>query len=278
MPFSDTEVRIQGSNKTIMSDEWTYIFEHWIKKAVESHPKKIKCKRSPLAPGNFIKGIVDDISESNITIADLTGGKPNVYYELGIRHALKNGTIIISQSFEDLPSDLKSYYCFEYMYTDLTHKYKKSFEEFEKNIHSYIDHIIENNFPSDNPVSDYLELDKFKDEEVENIKITNVFGPNTISINTSQGKTIVNLDEVLFLKADGSYSTLTLTTGETYLFSKPLNAILEEINNKWVKRVHKSYALNVRKIKRITRNKEAILTDRHPPIPISQPYRKYFEI
>lgn len=273
MPFSDTEIIIHNSNKIITSEEWTYIFEHWIKKAVESHPSRIKCKRSPLTPGNFVKGIVDDISESNITIADLTGGKPNVYYELGIRHALKNGTIIISQNFEDLPSDLKSYYCFEYIYTAIAHKYKKSFEEFEKNIHNSINHIIENNFPSDNPVSDYLELDKLKSEGIENIKITNIFGSNTVSFNTREGKSIINLDEILFLEAEGSYSTLRLTTGEKYLFSKPLTALLDDINNKWIKRVHRSYALNVKKIRQITRKGYAILTD-NSSIPIAQGYKK----
>ena len=137
MPFSDTQSELSDGRKVIVtSKEWTYIFNEWIKKAVESYKgSTIICKRSPLAPGNFIKGIIGDIYKSDLTIADLTGGKANVYYELGIRHTLKNGTIIISQNFLDIPSDLGSYFCYEYSYTKEGYNYEHSFSKFETELH-----------------------------------------------------------------------------------------------------------------------------------------------
>lgn len=162
MPFSDTK-HFDGENDTIIDfRQWTFIYNDWIKKAVESYPnEKIKCKRSTATPGNFVKGIIKDIYSSDIVIADLTGQKPNVYYELGIRHSLKLGTIIITQDLKAIPSDLASYYCFGYNYTDKTHLFKEYFEAFEKELHDKITHILLNNSLSDNPVADFLDLNHY---------------------------------------------------------------------------------------------------------------------
>lgn len=159
MPFSQTEHKLNNDSVTITSDEWSYIFEEWIKKAVESYPfKKIKCNRSETVQGNFVKGIIQEINNSEIAIVDLTGQKPNVYYELGIRHSLRLGTIIITQDFDALPSDLKSYYCFSYKYSNKNHLYNDFYEKFEKDLHNQISSVIANINKSDNPVSDYLDL------------------------------------------------------------------------------------------------------------------------
>jgi len=159
MPFSETTHTINGNSIAIKSEEWNHIYKNWIKKAVESYPEKeIKCKRSETIQGNFIKGIIQDIYNSEIAIADLTGQKANVYYELGIRHSLRLGTIIITQDFNALPSDLKSYYCFSYDYSDKSHLYSDYYEIFEKKLHEQIRSALNNINGSDNPVSDYLDL------------------------------------------------------------------------------------------------------------------------
>lgn len=159
MPFSQTEHTIDDVSITITTDEWNHIFTEWIKKAVESYPlEKIKCKLSETTQGNFVKGIIQEINNSEIAIVDLTGQKPNVYYELGIRHSLRLGTIIITQDFNALPSDLKSYYCFSYKYSDKGHLYNDFYQKFEKDLHKQISSVIENINKSDNPVSDYLDL------------------------------------------------------------------------------------------------------------------------
>jgi len=75
MPFSATSHRQHGTDVTITKPQWDHIYEHWIKKAVESFQGgKFSCKRSPSQPGNFVKGIIADLSGSDIVIADLTGG------------------------------------------------------------------------------------------------------------------------------------------------------------------------------------------------------------
>ncbi|WP_298896434.1 hypothetical protein [uncultured Psychroserpens sp.] len=171
MPFSDTQIILEdGTEKIIDSKTWDFIYKDWIKKAVESHPEEIICKRSPLKTGNFVKGIIEDIFQSDITIADLTGGKPNVYYELGIRHSLKNGTIIITQSSKDVPSDLQSYHYYLYKYTDKAHENEKNFQIFEESIHNYINQILDKQQDSDSPVMDYLHLNETNLLDVDYLK------------------------------------------------------------------------------------------------------------
>ena len=171
MPFSETKHLVEKDTQIIKSNEWTFIFNDWIKKAVENYTKEeIKCERSKTIQGNFVKGIINDIYNSEIAIVDLTGQKPNVYYELGIRHSLRLGTIIITQDFNALPSDLKSYYCFSYKYSNKTHEYDEYYNEFEKNLHIQIDSLLTNRNQSDNPISDFLNLKHYnqvKEKEKE---------------------------------------------------------------------------------------------------------------
>lgn len=157
MPFSATEHEAGGKKHIITEAEWNHIYNHWIRKAVESYSAhSFRCFRSPAAPGNFIRGIVRDLYDSDIVIADLTGSKGNVYYELGIRHAMETGTIMITQDLASVPSDLRGYYTFPYHYTSEHHEYDRHYSEFESQLHEKISYIFDNLNPSDNPVSDFL--------------------------------------------------------------------------------------------------------------------------
>jgi hypothetical protein len=58
---------------------------------------------------NILKDIVVGIAGAGLIVADLTDANPNVYYELGIAHALRRPVILLTQRIEDLPFDLRSY-------------------------------------------------------------------------------------------------------------------------------------------------------------------------
>ena len=48
--------------------------------------------------GAITRNIVNHIKNADIVIADLTGGNPNVHYELGISHVfLKSSTVLICE-------------------------------------------------------------------------------------------------------------------------------------------------------------------------------------
>jgi hypothetical protein len=179
MPFSDTEHRSEAGRINITGPQWSHIFEHWIKRAVESYkPGAIVCKRSSATAGNFVKGIVEDLDSADLVVADLTGSKPNVYYELGVRHALCIGTIIITQDIKALPADLTNYYVFQYDYSDKTHQYDDFFAKFEKAMHEKLKAWDDTENPSDSPVSDFLGLmnqRRGKEVEQEKEKLRDIF-------------------------------------------------------------------------------------------------------
>lgn len=59
-------------------------------------------------PGIITHQIIQHILEDDLVIADLTGGNPNVFYELAVRHAIRKPYIQIAQSQVPLPFDVAS--------------------------------------------------------------------------------------------------------------------------------------------------------------------------
>lgn len=84
------------------------IYEN-IKKACQL--SSFNCYRSdePTMPGSILKQIVEMILESQIIIALIDGRNPNVFYEIGIAHALGKNVILVSDLNESkIPFDLRS--------------------------------------------------------------------------------------------------------------------------------------------------------------------------
>lgn len=61
-------------------------------------------------PKDVLQHIVKSIVKSRIVIANLNGRNPNVFYELGIAHALNKPTILIAHINTEVPFDLKNQY------------------------------------------------------------------------------------------------------------------------------------------------------------------------
>lgn len=58
-------------------------------------------------PRRVTDAIVVATLESDLVIADLTGGNPNVFYELGVAHALGCDVLLLTQE-KELPFDLRA--------------------------------------------------------------------------------------------------------------------------------------------------------------------------
>ena len=54
-----------------------------------------------------MQDVVSLIDRSRVVICDCTGRNPNVFYEIGIAHTLGREVILITQSQEDIPFDLR---------------------------------------------------------------------------------------------------------------------------------------------------------------------------
>lgn len=172
MPFSDT---ISKS-----STEWTDIYNEMFAKAFKE--LGYDCNRIKPTRGNLIKSILLELKTAPIVLADLTDKNPNVFYELGVRHCLSKRTVIVSQRFSDVPSDLRGYWCLEYKDT------AAGYTKFKNEIKRIVDHIESNPNDSDNPVSDFIEKENFSIHEVkqrENIKrISALITELTAIVNT----------------------------------------------------------------------------------------------
>ncbi len=95
----------------------TAVYEHGIKPQVES--MAMQCKRADeIYSGQAILGdIWSSIQTAEFIIVDCTGKNPNVMYELGLCHALWKKVILLSQSLDDVPFDLRQWRVIWYDFT-----------------------------------------------------------------------------------------------------------------------------------------------------------------
>lgn len=63
---------------------------------------------------NINRQIIEHLFKSDVIIADLTDWRPNVFYELGVAHAIANKTIMIINQKDQVPFDVKIYRCLLY--------------------------------------------------------------------------------------------------------------------------------------------------------------------
>src|SRR5713101_1049786 len=54
------------------------------------------------AQGPLISALWQSLRNARCVVADLTGRNPNVFYELGLAHAIGKPTLLLSQSMEDV--------------------------------------------------------------------------------------------------------------------------------------------------------------------------------
>lgn len=102
MPFgkSGTEAHKKNSRR----------YNKYLKPTLEEFSNDVKRADEFDHLGNINKDIIENLFYSHIVIADLSGGNANVFYELGVRHALKkNSTIPIAKKGESIPFDNSTY-------------------------------------------------------------------------------------------------------------------------------------------------------------------------
>lgn len=143
MPFSTTT--------SCTEEEWALLFEALFKPAIEGADLDYECRRSVATRGNIVASILQELKESYVVLADLTDHNANVFYELGVRHSLKDCTILIAQKEEDIPFDLRAYAYHIYNWRTEDGK-----EAFTTRITELLSEIDSNPDRPDNPVSDFL--------------------------------------------------------------------------------------------------------------------------
>lgn len=131
---------------------------------------------------NILQDIVNGIHQADVIIADLTGLNPNVFYELGLAHAMNKKVIIITQDLGSLPFDIKSY---------RANAYSTSFHKIDDLIEKLRELLlgaINNTKQFGNPVSDYIP-DFYSKQN--NITISDFISTNT---NTESDEELTSID------------------------------------------------------------------------------------
>jgi nucleoside 2-deoxyribosyltransferase len=112
-----------------------------------------ECERSQGIAGNIIKLVLDDLNRADLVIADLTDRNPNVFYELGVRHALRDHTVLIAQTLDHVPFDLRPYSVIVYDWTTDSGR-----QEFAKKLRSALDQMKQRPSAATSPVREYLDV------------------------------------------------------------------------------------------------------------------------
>jgi hypothetical protein len=103
MPFGDAQLQ--------------KVYEHFVKPAVEEC--QLNCVRGDDILGS--KAIMEEvrrqIQRADIIVADLTHKNANVLYEVGLGHALDKPVLLLTQSIDDVPFDLRHLNVLLYQYT-----------------------------------------------------------------------------------------------------------------------------------------------------------------
>lgn len=81
-----------------------HIYEPAIKKA---GLRPVRADADIFGTGKIIDQIWSGINSAKVLVAELTSRNPNVFYELGLAHALDKPVVLISSNSEDVPFDLK---------------------------------------------------------------------------------------------------------------------------------------------------------------------------
>ena len=119
-------------------------FREELKPIYDDHIKKViaefglECLRADdfFNVSSIIEDMWENIFVARLMIADLTGKNPNVFYEVGVAHALGKNVILITQSIDDVPFDLRHLRHIQYEYTP------RGMREFEEQLRQTVTTVL----------------------------------------------------------------------------------------------------------------------------------------
>lgn len=107
--------------------------------------------------GTITTDIITRIMHSDYVVADVTYPNPNVFYELGLRHACRTGTIIIREKSQNtIPFDIAHLRCIEYENTPT------GLKELSRQLETYFDHLDRDPLRPDNHFQELARLTSYE--------------------------------------------------------------------------------------------------------------------
>lgn len=80
----------------------------WIKSFFIEHGYTCTRGDAVLAESNVLSHIISEMLASEIVVANISGRNPNVFYELGIAHALGKKVVLVARSKKDITFDVSN--------------------------------------------------------------------------------------------------------------------------------------------------------------------------
>jgi len=119
-----------------LGDYYSKIYKPAIEKA---GLRAVRADADIFGTGKIIDQIWAGINSAKVLVAELTTRNPNVFYELGLAHALEKPVVLISSNEADIPFDLKH---IRVIYYDMTDPFwgSKLLDKVAENILSAIEH------------------------------------------------------------------------------------------------------------------------------------------
>lgn len=74
---------------------------------VKAGLRAVRADDEIFATGKIVDQVWSGIAAAKVLVAELTGRNPNVFYELGLAHALEKPVVLVSSNQEDVPFDLQ---------------------------------------------------------------------------------------------------------------------------------------------------------------------------
>lgn len=116
------------------------VYEEFVKPTLESKCRVLCIRGDDIFGSNVVMDdVTTAIASADIVIADLTGKNANVFYEVGIAHALNRRVLLLAQTLDDVPFDLRHRRILLYDYTPkgcktLEHKIAEHVEDILKEV------------------------------------------------------------------------------------------------------------------------------------------------
>jgi len=205
--------------------EFNEIYESLIKQSLVEVGYQVMRADSLLDQRSILREIILGITKADLIVADLTTNNPNVFYELGLCHALRRPTILLAQSINDVPFDLRSY---------KIHIYDTHFSKIKK-LEAFLKEIGKKHRNKEiffgNPVTDF--------SDIENSPATQDITPNSLTDDKAE----YSRDESLMIRyLKRMTANMTLKSVGASLEGKELSKSLEiliDLNRYREREVHR---------------------------------------
>ena len=157
--------------------EFNSVYQDIIKATLEAENHSVKRADDASTHQNILKGVIQDISDADLVIADLTTQNANVFYELGIAHSLRTPTIQIAQSMDDVPFDLRSYRVITYS------EHHVAAKKLSGDILELVRRKESDDYTFSNPVMDTLGSEIRSDSRIANSAAPDASGEEEVEIS-----------------------------------------------------------------------------------------------